>query len=65
MDLLEQDSGTWHRMAGLRLPEIESLYADMREYVAFVEEGIGNDPKQSAPLLFDELGFSEAKNETI
>jgi hypothetical protein len=52
-------------LAGLRLPEMESLYADICEYVKFVEEGIGNDPKQTAPWLFDDFGFTEAKNETI
>ena len=52
-------------LAGLRLPEMESLYADICEYVKFVEEGIGNDPGQSAPWLFDDFGFTEAKNETI
>ena len=52
-------------LAGLRLPEMESLYIDMCEYVKFVEEGIGNDPKQSEPWLFEDFGFTEAKNETI
>jgi hypothetical protein len=50
---------------GLRLPEMELLYTDICEYVKFVEKGIGNDPKQSAPWLFDEFGFTQAKNETI
>jgi hypothetical protein len=52
-------------LAGLRLPEMESLYTDICEYVRFVEERIGNDPRLSAPWLFDDFGFIEAKNEII
>jgi hypothetical protein len=52
-------------LAGLRLPDLESLYRDVCEYVKFVEEAIGYDPKQSVPWLFDEFGSHIAKAETL
>jgi hypothetical protein len=53
------------RFAGLKLPEMESLYTDICEYVEFVEKGIGYDPKESVPWLYDEFGFRDAKAETL
>jgi hypothetical protein len=52
-------------LAGLKLPEMESLYKDICEYVKFVEEAIGYDPRESVPWLFDEFGFRDAKAETL
>jgi hypothetical protein len=52
-------------LAGLKLPEMKSLYKDICEYVEFVEKGIGYDPKESVPWLFDEFGFADAKAETL
>jgi hypothetical protein len=51
--------------AGLKLPELESLYNNISEYVAFVEKAIGYDPKESVPWLFEEFGFRDAKAETL
>jgi hypothetical protein len=51
--------------AGLRLPELEALYADIHEYVAFVEKAIGCDPKESVPWLFSDAGFKDARAETF
>jgi hypothetical protein len=51
--------------AGLRLPEMEALYTDICAYVEFVERGIGYDPKESVPWLYDEYGFRDAKAETL
>ena len=47
------------------MPELEALYADICEYVRFVEIGIGYDPKESVPWLFDDYGFRDAKAETL
>lgn len=52
-------------LAGLTLPDLESLYRDIRDYVRFVEEGIGHVVEQSAPWLFDEYGFALGQQETI
>lgn len=52
-------------LAGLTLPELESLYVDIREYVQFVEQGIGHDPKQSTPWVLDDYGFKLARDENI
>jgi hypothetical protein len=52
-------------LAGLKLPGMESLYEDICDYVKFVEERIGYDPKQSVPWLFDEFGFTDAEAETL
>jgi hypothetical protein len=52
-------------LAGLKLQEMESLYKDICEYVKFVEEALGYDPKESVPWLFDEFGFRDAKAETL
>ena len=52
-------------LAGLKLPEMESLYKDICEYVKFIEKAIGCDPKESVPWLFDEFGFRDAKAETL
>jgi hypothetical protein len=52
-------------LAGLTLPALESLYRDICDYVRFVEEGIGHDVTQSAPWLFDELGFQYGRDDTI
>jgi len=52
-------------LAGLTLPALESLYADMCEYVRFVEEGTGNNTAESVPWLFDERGFISGREETI
>jgi|SRR5579872_6100749 len=51
--------------AGLKLPEIEALYIDICAYVEFVEKGIGYDPRESVPWLYDEFGFRDAKAETL
>lgn len=52
-------------IAGLDLSLVDSLYADVCEYVRFVEEGIGNEVKESAFWLFDDHGFALAKRETV
>lgn len=51
--------------AGLKLPEMEALYTDICAYVEFVERGIGFDPKESVPWLYDEYGFRDARAETL
>jgi hypothetical protein len=52
-------------LAGLTVPELESLYQDVVAYVRFVEEGIGHDAAQSIPWLFDDLGFATGRDEAI
>lgn len=52
-------------LAGLTLPELESLYRDICDYVRFVEEGIGHEATRSVPWLFDEFGFAYGRDETI
>ena len=52
-------------LAGLKTPEMEALYKDIREYVNFVESAIGYDPKESVPWLFDEFGFADARAENL
>ena len=46
--------------AGLKLPEMETLYKDIFAYVEFVEKSIGYDSKESVPWLYDEFGFRDA-----